>query len=208
MCPLIWKIYEDARIFNRFRDSLLPLLRLLQVKQTEDVPKLCRGECLLPYVAIPMVFYGTYQELSEGAPSFSDLVREGHSVTFGGINNSAAKTVAKLVWETQGEETARRFLAGNAVTDMPIQAFHRVKTGQSSLSLVPSVYAMRALLSPEIMEFYRMNGNLICCNAESPKEPWVEQHGQGLQLPSMQFLDSLKPEAFSQMYQTLVAASC
>lgn len=139
------EIFEDSRLFSRLESGLHPLALDAALKQTEHVPLLKRGSCLLPYLAIPLVLYaraGTFP--GTGAPSLGQLAREGFPLAFGGIRNSAAKTVVKTVWEAQGEETARRLLAGSTVTDMPIQAFKRVQTGESPAALVPSVYALRA----------------------------------------------------------------
>ena len=72
------------------------------------------------------------------------LVKEGYPLTFGGVENSAAKTVVKTIWESCGPDNARRFLSNCTVTHMPIQAFQSVRTGEAALALVPSVYALRA----------------------------------------------------------------
>ena len=60
------------------------------------------------------------------------------------INNSAVKTVVKVVWETWGREAASGLLDRSFVTDMPIGAFQTVRQGQARTALVPSLYALRA----------------------------------------------------------------
>ena len=59
--------------------------------------------------------------------SFNRLVETSFPLSYGGIHNSAVKTVAKLIWES-----------------FAIQAFHQVSLGAAPLALVPSVYALRA----------------------------------------------------------------
>ena len=79
------EVYEDSRIFGRFRESLHPLARRLPVKQEEGVPLLLRGDFLLPYLAIPLVFYGTGESIPEnGSLSLDELVSEGFPLTFSG----------------------------------------------------------------------------------------------------------------------------
>ncbi|WP_320990521.1 hypothetical protein [Hungatella sp.] len=139
------EVFEDSRIFGRFRESLHPLARRLPVKQEEGVPLLLRGDFLLPYLAIPLVFYGTGESIPEnGSLSLDELVSERFPLTFGGIHNSAAKTVVKTVWETGGADAAKRLLSASSLTGMPIEAYQRVRNGMNSLALVPSVYALRA----------------------------------------------------------------
>lgn len=139
------EVFEDSRIFGRFRERLHPLALRLPVKQEEGVPLLLRGDFLLPYLAIPLVFYGSGESIPEnGSLSLDGLVSEGFPLTFGGIHNSAAKTVVKTVWEAGGADTAKRLLSASSLTDMPIEAYQRVRSGMKPLALVPSVYALRA----------------------------------------------------------------
>lgn len=139
------EVFEDRRIFRRFADRLHPLARLLPTKQEEGVPLLNRGDCLLPYLAIPLVFYAHGNFIAEyDSLSLETVVSQRLPLTFGGIRNSAAKSVIKRVWETGGEEAARQLLSCSFLTPMPIEAFQRVRKGHSPLALVPSVYALRA----------------------------------------------------------------
>lgn len=67
-----------------------------------------------------------------------------HPLAFGGINNSAGKTVTKALWNRYGKEAAEHVLRNSIVEDMPIGAFRQVKTGKVQTALVPSIYALRA----------------------------------------------------------------
>lgn len=97
------------------------------------------GDKLLPAAAIPLVYYTRELGICEQMrlPDWDGLA-------FGGINNSAVKTVVKVVWETWGREAASGLLDRSFVTDMPIGAFQTVRQGQARTALVPSLYALRA----------------------------------------------------------------
>ena len=160
------EVFEDERIWNRFREhGLLPLKEFFPVKDIPELGGLKKVSALLPYLAIPLVFYSDVELLrqtsmdassinanfftgtdadSEQSISLNRLVESSFPLSYGGINNSAVKTVAKLIWESFGMETAKHFLTASNVFDMPIQAFHQVSIGASPLALVPSVYALRA----------------------------------------------------------------
>ena len=160
------EVFEDERIWNRFREhGLLPLKEFFPVKDIPELGGLKKASALLPYLAIPLVFYSDVELLrqtsmdarsinanfftgtdadSEQSISLNQLVESSFPLSYGGINNSAVKTVAKLTWESFGMETAKHFLTASNVFDMPIQAFHQVSIGASPLALVPSVYALRA----------------------------------------------------------------
>ncbi|MGL5434862.1 MAG: ABC transporter substrate-binding protein [Lachnospiraceae bacterium] len=139
------EVFEDRRIFERFRSSLHPITKWFPVKDTEDVPKLLRDQHLLPYVAIPLVFYGDKNRCASAQPlALLEAVQKDLTFAFGGIKNSAAKTVVKTIMERYGEDAAASLLTSSQITDMPIQAFHQVRMNKADLALVPSIYALRA----------------------------------------------------------------
>lgn len=135
------EVFEDARIFARFRDALYPAGTWHPIKQDAAAQAVWRADALLPYVSIPLVFATRNPEACEGK-GVADLA--GTAIALGGINNSAVKTVHKAIWERYGQETAERLLENATVTDMPIQAFGQVRTGASEVALVPTLYALRA----------------------------------------------------------------
>lgn len=136
------EVFEDRRIFERFSDSLLPIKHMFSTKETEGIPLLDRGPFLLPYLAIPLVFYGA--DKTSSCLSLAELAASGYPLAFGGIDNSAAKSIVKMVWMSAGKEAAENLLKSSTITAMPIEAFQKARLGQSALSLVPSVYAKRA----------------------------------------------------------------
>lgn len=98
-----------------------------------------RGDKLLPAAAIPLVYYTREPELCEQM-----RLPDWEGLAFGGINNSAVKTVVKAVWEKWGREAASGLLDRSLVADMPIGAFQAVRQEQARTALVPSLYALRA----------------------------------------------------------------
>ena len=121
------EVFEDERIWNRFREhGLLPLKEFFPVKDIPELGGLKKASALLPYLAIPLVFYSDVELLrqtsmdarsinanfftgtdadSEQSISLNQLVESSFPLSYGGINNSAVKTVAKLTWESFGMET-------------------------------------------------------------------------------------------------------
>ena len=160
------EVFEDERIWNRFKEQgLLPLKEFFPVKDLPELGGFKKAPALLPYLAIPLVFYSDTELLRQNSAetgnnntifftgtgeenrhniSFNRLVETSFPLSYGGIHNSAVKTVAKLIWESFDMTTAERFLSASNVFDMPIQAFHQVSLGAAPLALVPSVYALRA----------------------------------------------------------------
>lgn len=109
------------------------------LKDTAAVRAVRRDETLLPAVIIPIVLYGADCQ-GEGLLDIAQTRR----LAFGGINNSAGKTVTKAVWARYGREKADELLEWSLVSDMPIGAFQAARTGAADVALVPSLYAMRA----------------------------------------------------------------
>lgn len=140
------EVFEDSRIFRRLEASgLYPLNSLLPAAKDRLLRPLFRQDELLPYLAIPLVFFGRKDFLAAAAVSSLDrLVETRTRLALGGIRNSALKTVAKALWESGGPGFVREFLSCCHAAEMPVQAFHLVQTDVLPLSLVPSVYALRA----------------------------------------------------------------
>ena len=225
------EVFEDERIFDRFKGDLLPLADLIPQKKDP----------------VPLVFYADKRICSGSSPlSFDTLCESKTPPVFGGIRNSAAKTVVKALWQSKGSQAVKTLLSSAVITDMPIQAFRRVQTGESSLALVPSVYALRAdgistaalwpadgavaipsyisarntipviaaaavvkeLFSQELSSFYVKNGNLISCAPESPCPDFsslTSQEHPPLRVLSEEFLSRLSAEEFYQIYQSITS---
>ena len=133
------EVFEDLRIFSKFKSNLYPAADWVPLRQSPMLNAVQRGPCLLPFVSIPLVYY-TREPEACAKTSLPDW----RGLAFGGINNSAAKTVVKSVWERWGQVAAAKLLGESLVADMPIGAFQAVRQGQTSTALVPSLYALRA----------------------------------------------------------------
>jgi len=132
------EVFEDSRIYDKFSHALYPATDWIALRQSPALDAVWREERLLPFLSIPLVYYTREPEACATALDDWD------GLAFGGINNSAAKTVVKAVWSRWGREAAGGLLAKSMITDMPIGAFQAVRTGSSQTALVPSIYALRA----------------------------------------------------------------
>jgi len=137
------EVYEDSRIFGRFKDHLYPVRTWAELPADSRLAVLDRGPCLLPYVVIPLVLYTKNPAAYQGK-TLAQIVDEGLPLLFGGVNNSAGKSVTKLVWDRCGKEAARTLLERTVVGDIPVAAFQMAKRDPAAAALVPTVYACTA----------------------------------------------------------------
>ena len=133
------EVFEDPLIFSKLQPELYPSADWVPLRQSPMLNAVQRGHCLLPFVSIPLVYYTREPEACA-----KTALPDWHGLSFGGINNSAVKTVVKAVWEQWGQTAAAQLLETSLVTDMPIGAFQAVRQGQADTALVPSLYALRA----------------------------------------------------------------
>ncbi len=133
------EVYEDSRIYNKLKKSLYPLREQAKLKSGRALEVVDRGVALLPYVAIPLVYYTSDPTCCQD----KELI-EIEGMTFGGINNSAGKTIVKAVWNRYGKERVADFIEKAKIYDMPINSFVETRKGINEIALVPSLYAMRA----------------------------------------------------------------
>ena len=111
----------------------------------KDIPfaqALKRKPTLLPFVGIPLVCFTT--DLAHCQQKTLADMAQCEGFTFGGIHNSAGKTIAKVTWQEYGMDTLQQLLANANIENMPIAAFQAVRQGRAVTALVPSLYAMRA----------------------------------------------------------------
>ena len=133
------EVFEDPRIYRKIQPDLYAVNGWVPLRDVPSLPQVRRAPELLPVAAIPLVYYTRTPDACRGVP-----LTEQKSLAFGGINNSAVKTVAKYVWEAYGQQAAADLLQNSLVTDMPIGAFQAVRQGQADTALCPSLYALRA----------------------------------------------------------------
>ncbi|WP_409968915.1 hypothetical protein RFF05_02795 [Bengtsoniella intestinalis] len=131
---------EQPSLYNKL-GGLHPCQLWMTLKDKPLIQSMRRKDTLLPFVAIPLVCYTRDTSHCEGKTLATMASEKGFA--FGGINNSAGKTITKLAWQTYGQETAAALLGQSTVYDMPIGAFQSVRMGQNTTALVPSLYAMR-----------------------------------------------------------------
>ncbi|MSS64142.1 hypothetical protein [Velocimicrobium porci] len=133
------EVFEDIRIFQKYKDDLYSVRQWIELEGGAALECVERGEVLLPYLSIPLVYYTNNPEFFE-EKSIIDI----KSLAFGGRNNSAGKSLVKAIWSYYGRKSVYRMLKGADISDMPIEAFQRTRIGKTDVSIVPSLYAMRA----------------------------------------------------------------
>lgn len=133
------EVYEDSRIYKKLAPDLYPASSWLELRPGPALEAVRRVPELLPFTAIPLVYY-----TSDGSGDFQKPLWETEGLAFGGINNSAVKTLVKAIWSKYGKEASDKLLKNGHVSDMPIGAFYQVRQGQRQTALVPSLYALRA----------------------------------------------------------------
>lgn len=144
------EVFEDSRIWQKFKRHLYPAAAWVPQRQGPALDAVRRGAELLPVLSIPLVYY-TRNPVHCAGKQLPEIT----GLAFGGINNSAGKTLVKAVWSRYGRAAAQCLLQGDTVSEMPVGAFQRVRMGQYITALVPSLYALRAdqnssfLLQPE-----------------------------------------------------------
>lgn len=133
------EVFENARLSGKLAERY-PCSAWIPLKSTPAVNAVRRRDDLLPFMIIPLVLYSSRPCTGEPLPELAQSQR----LSFGGIDNSAGKTVAKAVWERYGKQRAEQFMDQCLITDMPVQAFQNVRTGAAHSAIIPSFYALRA----------------------------------------------------------------
>lgn len=104
------EVFEDHRIFDKLCNNLYPIAEWFPVLGGKALEAVKRSSDLLPFTAIPLVYYTRDPQYCEGT-ALADFA----SLSFGGINNSAGKTIVKSVWSRWGKDTAEKFLSRSKV---------------------------------------------------------------------------------------------
>ena len=231
------EVFEDRRIFSRFEDSLYDVSSWIPLKDSRSVSAILRDPRLLPYLAIPLLFFSRNKNIKSLYDAASC------NIAFGGIDNSAAKSAVKTIWSLYGKEKAEELLANASVLPMPIAAFQRTRLGQSPIGLIPSLFALSdasfcsyipkegaiavpsyiavrrtipeeaarkvimALNSIDILSMYNEKGKMITAYRDSPESAWFESMKGSIVLPSPEFLSKLDPEEFYNMYSMCIPSA-
>lgn len=134
------EVFEDYRIYDMLKENLYEIADWVPIKKQKCYQRFCQDKRLLPFIAIPFMFYSTQKDCDTFA--VRDFVTK--PLAFGGIDNSAVKSVLKATWCEYGFEVANAIGEQGIVKQMPIQAMKAVTTGEAQTALVPAVYALRA----------------------------------------------------------------
>jgi hypothetical protein len=100
-----------------------------------------------PFISIPLVIVvnKTKVQKSVTPKSLKDLLDPSfkNRVAFGGIHNSAGRSLLKSIWYLYGRESVDAFLSNAVITSMPALAFQKVRTGEVGAAIVPTIFALR-----------------------------------------------------------------
>lgn|GEM_PF-1180714 len=141
-------IFQDRDIVKHFHSnykkgpSLLPLNNSLLNTKIPDP-----NGYFHPFVVIPLVMVVNTNLIKESEipESLEDLIDPNfkYRYAFGGVHNSAGRSLLKSLWCLYGKSGVERFLSKSTITSMPAQAFHQVMTGQVEVAIVPTIFALR-----------------------------------------------------------------
>ncbi len=142
-------IFQDKNIIPRINNNLSSASKLLSVrKEIEGSNIIDPSGFLAPFIVVPLIFVVNKSLLpKERIPnSFEDLLDSYYEkkVVFGGIHNSAGRSILKSIWYLFGREKAENFLRSSTITTMPAAAFRKVMTGEAPIAIVPTIFAMRS----------------------------------------------------------------
>lgn len=133
------EVFENKKIFDKL-GSLYSCENWLPLKKTSSVVSVKKNEYLLPFVIIPLVLYGNTDFSNKNILDISTEFK----ISFGGINNSAGKTIVKSIWYKYGKENIKNILKNSTITNMPINSFQSTKINNTDCSIVPSIYSLTA----------------------------------------------------------------
>ncbi|SCY75965.1 ABC transporter substrate-binding protein [Alkaliphilus peptidifermentans] len=141
-------VFQDRAMAKDFKSDFQQTNSLFRIRETimnTTIPD--PNRFFHPFIVIPlvMVINTNLVKESEMPASLKDLLHPSfkHRYAFGGVNNSAGRSLIKSLWYLYGSDAAKKFLSGSLITSMPAQAFQRVITGQVPVAIVPTIFALR-----------------------------------------------------------------
>lgn len=141
------ELYQDKQFFPGKEKHLRKIA-------WTDIPKLPSSTLYdnphyQPFIVIPLVMVVNQNYTDLRPSSLKDLCSPKYKglVTFGGLHNSAGKSLLKAVWSLYGKEAAIQLLENSFPASMPAAAFKCVASGQYPIAIVPTIFAAREGLS-------------------------------------------------------------
>lgn len=136
------EVFENNVILNKFKHDLYDIKSNFKIKKNIENSTINQFDNILPFIVIPLIL--SINDDKKQFSSLKDMIDNDIYPTIGGINNSGAKCVIKALWSKYGKEYAEKMLKNSKILDMPIQAFHELKTKSSDYALIPTIYALSA----------------------------------------------------------------
>lgn len=144
-------VFQDPNLLLSHGD-FLDARHFLPQRKEKALFTLCHPEgFFVPFIVIPLIMVYHRALLSEKeVPSTLEALSSqkwNRRFAFGGLHNSAGKSLLKSLWYQYGKETATRILAHAHCPSMPAAAFQMVIKKQVPLAIVPTIFAKRKGIS-------------------------------------------------------------
>lgn len=142
-------IFQDKNLIPSLKDNLAVTKNLAPLRKEIKNSNIIHPLGIFsPFIIIPLIFVVNRSLIpKEKIPySFEDLLDPYFKgkIAFGGIHNSAGRSLLKSIWYLLGKEKAEKFIDNSIIDNMPAAAFRRVMIGDAALAIVPTIFAMRA----------------------------------------------------------------
>jgi len=144
-------VFQNKTLLHSQRDTLVSFYEK-DLYPRLNAPNLYSEAQFLPFIVIPLVIVINTSKTHLRPTSLKELCMEEYrgKVTFGGIHNSAGRSLIKAVWSLYGKSSAKELLINSIIGSMPAASFKKVMDGDVPFSVVPTIFAARSGLNDVI----------------------------------------------------------
>ncbi|MGV8146542.1 MAG: ABC transporter substrate-binding protein [Alkaliphilus sp.] len=141
-------VFQNKTLLYSQRDTLVSFYEK-DFYPRLNAPNLYSEPQFLPFIVIPLVIVINTGKTHLRPTSLKDLCSEEYrgQVTFGGIQNSAGRSLIKAVWSLYGKSLAKELLINSIIGSMPAASFKKVMDGDVPIAVVPTIFAARSGLN-------------------------------------------------------------
>lgn len=168
-------VFQDKLILYGKKEKLMSLLDGDFLPKLDDV-NLYSEPKFLPFIVIPLVIVINTGKTHLRPKSLEELCSREYcgQVTFGGIHNSAGRSLLKVVWSLYGKSSAKTLLDNSVIGSMPAASFKKLMDGEVPTAVVPTIFAARSGLN-DVITVIPTEGavaipSFIAVKKECPKE--------------------------------------
>ncbi|MCD5410932.1 MAG: ABC transporter substrate-binding protein [Clostridiales bacterium] len=171
-------VFQDKSLLHIRKETLLSLVDEDFLPKLNH-PNLYSEPKFLPFIVIPLVIVINTGKTHLRPKSLEELCSKEYcgQVTFGGIHNSAGRSLIKIIWSLYGKSSAKALLDNSVVGSMPAASFKKVMDGEVPIAVVPTIFAARSGLN-DVITVNPIEGavaipSFIAINKECPKEEYA-----------------------------------